>query len=194
MSTLTKDEIATLELLLKKLKSEPEPAKPKKRGRPPKAKPIPSPAHEEIDEDLTPYEQPELEEIPLASLQKPKIRKKKSQIESAEAKIGKHTGRGTKQPARRMQLTIPKGGRPNLFETSPDFNAFKHESGIGPPPRQIIRNQPVRTRVEVECIGCGDICSVHPAEVGSEGRYRCQNCIGGGDSYETDEEEVEDDN
>ena len=197
---------ALLEQLLVALKSDDAEAKPKrgrparevapsankKRGRPPKQR--------VTEEDNTPYKQPELEEVILESLQKPKKRKKtKDEIlakSTTEDKIRARTGRekrGTQ--ARRMQLTVPKGGRPNLFEDSVDFNAHKEDTKIDkllnkgrkPTPRIGI----ARTKVDVECFVCGDICSVHPGEVSSEGRYRCQDCIGKEVGFGSDEDDYE---
>lgn len=203
---------ALLEQLLVALKSDTTESKPikgrpkkviappanKKRGRPPK----------QITEvNDVPYEQPETEEaIPLESLQKPKKRKKnKAEIlanQTAEDKIRDRTGRAKRgSQARRIQLTVPKGGRPNLFEKSIDFDAHKDDvlidkllnKGRKPTPRLGV----TRTKVDVGCLVCGDICSVHPGEVSSEGRYRCQDCIGKEagyrDSDEDDYEVLEDD-
>lgn len=201
---------ALLEQLLVALKSEESEAKPKKskkkeapppakkRGRPPKVKPL---AEDE------PYEQPEIEDaVPLESLQKPKkVKKTKEQILAnltAEDKIRERTGRAKKgSQARRVQLTVPKGGRPNIFEKSIDFNAHKDDvridkllnKGRTPTPRI---GTP-RTKVEVDCFVCHDTYEVHPGEISSEGRYRCQDCIGkepsGGGFDEDDYEVLEDD-
>jgi len=197
-----KDKIASLlEQLLVELKSDDTPVK-RKRGRPKKEKVI-LPAHKETEDvPYVPYVQPKLDEIPLETLQKkPLKRKKKEQVVGTEAKIRQRTGRDKKgTAAHRQQLTVPKGGRPNLFELSSDFHAHKDDvkidklltKGKQPTPRM----NAVRTRVDVDCIGCGETCSVHPDEVGMEGRYRCMDCIGTGNSVDDDEdyEVLEDDN
>lgn len=191
-----------LEQLLIALKSEESVVKPKKkivkkRGRPKK---------EKVDDDA-PYEQPEItEEIPLVSV-KTRVKRKKNELKPAsrspEDKIRARTGRPDKgRGARRVPLTIPKNGRPNLFETSPDFNAHKDDVAIdkllnkGKTPTPRISNGKIRTRVDIECYVCGDICSVHPDEISSEGRYRCMDCIGKSstdDDYDIEDEDLTDD-
>lgn len=138
---------------------------PKKRGRPAKAE----------------------EEIPLEGEKttKTKLKKVKREVDEddAQAKIAKKTGRTSKKFARKTKLTVPKGGRPNLFLSMPEFHAHKDDvkidkklwKGRNPTPRR----DSVTTKVEVDCIECGEVCQAHPDEISSEGRYRCNDCIVG---------------
>jgi DNA-directed RNA polymerase subunit RPC12/RpoP len=157
----------------------------KKRGRPKKAKPTKTKSLEE--------------EVPLEELakKKKKLKKVKRTVDEdeTETKIAKKTGRTSKKFARKVRLTAPKGGRPNLFLTMPEYNAHKEDTKIdkllwkGRTPT--IRRDSITTKVEIDCLECGTTCEAHPDEISSEGRYRCNDCVvgrGPADSSYDDEE------
>lgn len=186
-SKLSKKELKALHSLLGKLINDeetPVETAPKKRGRPKKL----------VEKVET------TKEVPLEDLRKAKKKLKKKKVEplSVERKIAKKRGgeKAGQVLARTLPLTVPKGGRPNLFLKMEDFHAHKEDTKIDKKLWGRKKPAPRGTReielVEIACRVCEDICEVRPEEISPEGQYVCNECIVSGELAEGEDVDGDD--